>query len=494
MEQVHRLIAPRPRLRLEVAGQQIGRIGFQHQPIGRNARHGAAQVRAAALVANPAGDADAEPERQVILQLGYSAGEAMSHSADEPAVKLLQYCLEILVGIALMKKYRLRDGRGDFQLGDEGGALRRGRREVAIVVEAAFSHRNHMGLPEQLMQFLAPGRIESRRMVRVNTRGAPQDLRVRGGQRGRGARTRQVRAGDDLPHHAGGAGPFEHLCSIAREAFVRQVRANIDEFSVQVLPPWVYLDYMWRAPLQFASFLLLLCLAGTPLHAQRGGDLQAQILYAFQSEDINELASLIQTLKTQQQAGTADGALRYHLAHADYRLALLSGEAHPRNAETALSECIDQLKPLLEQDGNSVEALALQSTCYSKSVKYKKFEAVLYRSRAADRLRAAFKLAPKNPRVLYLSAIDSLARANPGSPESNLAFEQLELAAQLFEQSSATTIESPGWGHAEAYLELGRQLESRGDVLGARNWIEKSLIMAPDYKAARRQLATLVHP
>jgi tetratricopeptide (TPR) repeat protein len=249
---------------------------------------------------------------------------------------------------------------------------------------------------------------------------------------------------------------------------------------------------MLRAPLHFTSFLLLLCVAGAPLHAQRGGDLQAQILYAFQSEDINQLANLIQTLKTQEQAGAADSAVRYHLAHADYRLARLSGEAQPRNAETALNECIDQLKPLLEQDVNSVEALALQSACYSNLVKYKKFEAVLYRSRAADRLRAAFKLAPKNPRVLYLSSIDALARA-PGSPESNLAFEQLELSAQLFEQSSATTIDSPSWGHAEAYLELGRQLESRGDVLGARNWIEKALIVAPDYKAARRQLATLVH-
>jgi hypothetical protein len=41
---------------------------------------------------------------------------------------------------------------------------------------------------------------------------------------------------------------------------------------------------------------------------------------------------------------------------------------------------------------------------------------------------------------------------------------------------------------------LGRQLELRRDVLGARNWIEKALIVAPDYKAARRQLTALVHP
>jgi tetratricopeptide (TPR) repeat protein len=252
---------------------------------------------------------------------------------------------------------------------------------------------------------------------------------------------------------------------------------------------------MLRAPLHFAGFLLLPCLAAAPSHAQRGGDLQAQILYAFQSEDGNELTDLIQTLKTQEQAGTADSAVRYHLAHADYRLALLSGEADPRKPEVVLGECIDQLKPVLAQDANSVEALALQSVCYSNLARYKKkIEAALYRSRAAARLRAALKLAPKNPRVLYLSAMEALARANPGSPESNLALEQLELAAQLFEESSATTIDTPAWGHAEAYLELGRQLELRGDVLGARNWIEKALIVAPDYKAARRQLATAVHP
>jgi Tfp pilus assembly protein PilF len=70
---------------------------------------------------------------------------------------------------------------------------------------------------------------------------------------------------------------------------------------------------------------------------------------------------------------------------------------------------------------------------------------------------------------------------------------RLQLAAQLFDAASATSIDAPGWGHAEAYLALGRELQSRGDQLGARNWIEKSLIAAPDYKAAQRQLALLVH-
>ena len=88
--------------------------------------------------------------------------------------------------------------------------------------------------------------------------------------------------------------------------------------------------------------------------------------------------------------------------------------------------------------------------------------------------------------------MEGLARSKPGTAENQRAFEQLQLAAQLFDQSSATRIDAPGWGHAEAYLALGRQLQSRGDLLGARNWIEKSLIVAPDFKAAQRQMAALV--
>ncbi|MEA3132969.1 MAG: hypothetical protein QOG17_815 [Gammaproteobacteria bacterium] len=244
---------------------------------------------------------------------------------------------------------------------------------------------------------------------------------------------------------------------------------------------------------RFGTLVLVsLCLAALPAHAQQGGDLQAQILYAFHAEDSNQLASLIQTLSAQVQAGGADSALRYHFAHAEYRYGLLMGEKHTRDAEAAFTECIDQLKPVLEQNDKSVEALALQSSCYANLARFKNLQAVLLRSRAADRLNAAYKLAPRNPRVVYLMAMDSLARAKAASAEYGRAYAQLQLAGQLFEQSSATSIDVPGWGHAEAYLELGRQLEARGDVLGARNWIEKSLIMAPDFKAAQRQLATLV--
>ncbi|HMB43383.1 MAG TPA: hypothetical protein VKM00_05820, partial [Luteimonas sp.] len=103
--------------------------------------------------------------------------------------------------------------------------------------------------------------------------------------------------------------------------------------------------------------MLLLAAAAS---AQQGGDLQAQILYAYQTEDGNSLSNLIQDLATQLKAEADDASLRYHLAHAQYRRGLLSGTRNGREAESSFSDCIDQLKPLLSRDARSVETLILQ--------------------------------------------------------------------------------------------------------------------------------------
>jgi hypothetical protein len=242
------------------------------------------------------------------------------------------------------------------------------------------------------------------------------------------------------------------------------------------------------------ALVLVLVLFAAAAGAQQGGDYQAQILYAYQSEDTNSLANLIEDLATQLKADGRDASLKYHLAHAQYRRGQLAGAKNEREAEAAFSDCIDQLKPLLSQDVKSVEALILQSACYAGLASHRTLEAVLLRARSEERLKAALKLAPRNPRAVFLSSLEGLNRGQPGSAERQLAFTQLQQAAQLFDASSATSIDTPGWGHAEAYLVLGRELMSRGDRLGARNWIEKSLIVAPDYKAAQRQLALLVQP
>jgi tetratricopeptide (TPR) repeat protein len=228
--------------------------------------------------------------------------------------------------------------------------------------------------------------------------------------------------------------------------------------------------------------------------AQEGGDTQAQIDYAYQTEDSNSLSYLTQNLKNKVTNDSGDIALRYHLAHAEYRFGQLLSERHSRAAESAFSDCIDELKPVIDKDVKSAEGMVLQSACYSGLADLRSLEAVLLRTRAADRLKSALKLAPRNPRALLLSAAQNMRHAKAGTPENHKAFAELQLAAQLFEQSSGTSEDAPGWGHAEAYLALGRELQARGDRVGARNWIEKALIAAPDYKTAQRQLASLAKP
>lgn len=238
----------------------------------------------------------------------------------------------------------------------------------------------------------------------------------------------------------------------------------------------------------------LTVLAATPIapaRAQRGGDWQVRIVYAYQTEDGNALQDIRQTLGARVSAGDDGAALRYDLAHADYRSAELVLRAGDRGADAAAGDCVRELDALLRRDPRSVEALALRSACYFLLAGRRRFESPYLRERARRDLAAAERIAPDNPRVLLIGAEQALAQAAPRSAAAEAGLRGLHAAAEGFERSASTGVGSPSWGHAEAYLALGHQLRIRGDRLGARNWIEKALLAAPDFSAARRELRLL---
>ena len=247
-------------------------------------------------------------------------------------------------------------------------------------------------------------------------------------------------------------------------------------------------DYMAAEFTKFGLCLLTACALAVLLvcstRAQEGGDLQARILYAYQTQDLSTLREIQQELTAITKAGTPSTAQRYHLAHADYRMGLL---AVPSDRVVWFEDCVTQLNELQTQPEVSPEVLALQSLCYVELAKLKKLQAALLRARATERIGRAFQLAPRNPRVLLVRALDKVHAASLARPVPR----ELEECVSAFERSSATGNESPGWGHAEAYLLMGHELRVRGDVDGARNWIERSLIAAPDFKLAQTELAQL---
>jgi len=65
-------------------------------------------------------------------------------------------------------------------------------------------------------------------------------------------------------------------------------------------------------------------------------------------------------------------------------------------------------------------------------------------------------------------------------------------AVAAFETERAGPEGLPGWGAAEAYLLLGQDLLAHNDPVGARDALERALLLAPDYAQARRLMAKLI--
>jgi hypothetical protein len=107
VRQVHRFVAAAGWFRLQIARQQVGSIGFDHEPVRREVSHDLAQMMAATLIADPARDSDVEAELQIGARLFDACREAMGDAARQSGPEVTQDRDEVLVRIALMQKHRL---------------------------------------------------------------------------------------------------------------------------------------------------------------------------------------------------------------------------------------------------------------------------------------------------------------------------------------------------------------------------------------------------
>jgi hypothetical protein len=109
--------------------------------------------------------------------------------------------------------------------------------------------------------------------------------------------------------------------------------------------------------------------------------------------------------------------------------------------------------------------------------------------RIGSRIDEAVKLEPKNPRVRLVEALAMFDRAGKNVDEQAAALKNLRAVTVMFEQARAGATSTPEWGAAEAYAFLGRALLDKHDVVGAREALERSLLIAPDYAFARKLMA-----
>lgn len=251
-----------------------------------------------------------------------------------------------------------------------------------------------------------------------------------------------------------------------------------------------------RARMHRTVTLLLLLMATLGATAQEidPADLEGRIEYAYFTADANALRNLVGTMQNAVAKGEGNALADYQRGLAQYRLGQVLAAASDGAAATAFTNCTDSLSRAIDADKRSAEAYALQAACYDSLGAVKGWKAVVDVPLGTSRLEKAVKLAPANPRVVLIDALYDYERSRASGSDRQQACAKFARAAKLFETTSETAPRVPSWGGADAYLYVGRCLREGGDVLGARNALERALIIAPDFAAARQELRNVVAP
>jgi hypothetical protein len=255
---------------------------------------------------------------------------------------------------------------------------------------------------------------------------------------------------------------------------------------------------------------LLWCALSLPALAQstNWADVEGRIQYAYYTNDARALNGVLASLKPKESEGESgpgeDAVERFYFrALTHYRLAQVLIGTQKGKAKDAIDDCGDEIDDgvdalpkvplgLDETDENRkkrAEAYALATAC---TLAGREMSSIPFAGgRIGSRIEEAVKLEPKNPRVRLVEALAMFDRAGKDVDEQAAALKNLRSVTVMFEQARAGASSTPEWGAAEAYAFLGRALLERQDVVGAREALERSLLIAPDYAFARKLMAQI---
>jgi tetratricopeptide (TPR) repeat protein len=236
---------------------------------------------------------------------------------------------------------------------------------------------------------------------------------------------------------------------------------------------------------------MMLLAAGVGAQELDMRDIEGRIEYAWFTEDANTLHNLIRTAEGALPKSADSAFGRYQLGFAHYRLGQLLAQRKDAGAGEAFSGCVEELDHAVEANEQFADAYALQSACYASLASLQAWKAVVYGPQSDARLDKARQLAPRNPRVVLLDAVADGEKPKAFGGDKARAQTKIKHAVELFEGATEPATDEPNWGAAEAYFYFGRGLMQAGDTLGARNALEQSLIIAPEFAAARRELQRL---
>ena len=237
-------------------------------------------------------------------------------------------------------------------------------------------------------------------------------------------------------------------------------------------------------------------------------DVEGRIQYAYYTNDERALNSVLASLKpkpgAEGEAATEEDlpTRAYFRALAHYRLAQVLINTKKSQAKDAADDCGDEVDDAVgalpkiplgldetpENRLKRAEAYALGTAC---TLAGREMSSIPFTGRIGSRIDDAVQLEPKNPRVRLVEALAMFERAGKDARETAAALKNLRAVTSMFEQARAKASTTPEWGAAEAYAFLGRALIDQGDVVGARESLERSLLIAPEYAFARKLMSQI---
>ncbi|MBL8271117.1 tetratricopeptide repeat protein [Steroidobacter sp.] len=235
---------------------------------------------------------------------------------------------------------------------------------------------------------------------------------------------------------------------------------------------------------------LLLAVAG-PAAAESTAefdDAVARLQFAFYTGDSRALEEVLTELGDFEVNGVLTAAKSYQLAYGHWKLAQLLGDPQdPRarptsksSAAKAAKSCVQHARDAVAKDARMADIYAIEAVCDTFAPGAKNGASACSRSKS---LRTALTLGAENPRVQFINAL-----CTPAVEGDPAAVERWRTVVAKFEAAPASQPGKPDWGHAEALTLLGETYLKRGEMVAARDVLERALVLAPDYRQAQKLL------
>lgn len=204
-------------------------------------------------------------------------------------------------------------------------------------------------------------------------------------------------------------------------------------------------------------------------------DLAARVHYGYYHAEPRAIDTALGALE--RLADSPEVA--YYRDFAALRAAQLGGRDRAARARLEACAARDVARELEKRF--AAEAWALVAACAEVAGDDGRREQALARARERD---------DDNPRIALVEAW-ALARKAGADPAHRAAVDaKLAAAVEAFDAWSPS-IDDPDWGHAEALTALAARVLERGEVRMARDLIERSLLLAPDDRAAVELLVAI---